>query len=202
MGDSDDESIISSVYWQLLASQFDLQSSPPSSSLVNINHTDSPRSEQPNIISENIQDPTPPSNQHLAYNLAKIHRKRKFREPTSWVWGPKDNLNGKVVIIENIEYWQCVRCPQHYQRVYSTSHSANHLNKTQGIFQLDSRKSKRLIQAQRTIEQTLKHANKMKTKKDEDRERKVEEDKYNYQIEFQKLDSSVLESFLVSIISI
>lgn len=73
-----------------------------------------------------------------------------------------------------MEYCQCVKCPQHYRRVCGTTHSAYHLNKTHDIFELNSKKSKQFIQAQSTIEQALKHANEMKTRKDEDRERKVE----------------------------
>lgn len=158
MANSDNESIISSIYWQSLAAEFD-QSHPSNSEPILPDPHSSQVSNQSSPIGGNS---TPPSNQLQAQASIRISRKRRLRDLSPWVWGSTDNPNGKVVIYDGMEYWQCTQCPQRYRRIHGTTHCGEHLNKVHNIFESYSTKTKRLYQAQNMIERALKNAEEVK----------------------------------------
>ncbi|PUU79061.1 hypothetical protein B9Z19DRAFT_1082620 [Tuber borchii] len=92
----------------------------------------------------------------LPPNAGATHTsKRRNPHPSSWVWGPPESPNGKSVIVNDIAYWQCVRCPQKYPKVHGTRNPGTHLARVHSIHEERSAKFKRLKQAQQSIQMSM-----------------------------------------------
>ncbi|KAG0134924.1 hypothetical protein HOY82DRAFT_537140 [Tuber indicum] len=84
----------------------------------------------------------PPNAQGAA---SRTRQKRKAPRPVSLVWGPPESLNGLLVVRDNIEY----------QKSHKTSNPGAHLIRVLSIHEEHSAHSKRLKQAQQSIERSM-----------------------------------------------